>query len=217
MTKFLEYGWLISQGIATTFALSVASFVLGAIFALLIVFARLSQSAALSLFAATFIAVVRGVPPIAWLFLIFFGLAQLGIRLSSMVAAILGLSLICTAYLAEIYRSGWLALPSGQLEASKAVGLSSAVAFRRVIAPQAFVTVLPMAITFFIGLLKETALVSVIGVHDVTELALSLSKVEPRPFDVFLAAGFVYLAISIPIGVTGRLAGPWVARRFGMT
>jgi His/Glu/Gln/Arg/opine family amino acid ABC transporter permease subunit len=212
----IDYCIAISRGIWTTFALSIISFVLGGILALPITIARVSDNSFARGTAKAFIALVRGVPPITWLFLVFYGLGQLGLSLPSLVAAILGLSLICSAYMAEVYRSGWLALSPGQLEASKAIGLSSITTLRSVVTPQVFVTILPMAITYFIGHLKETALVSVIGVHDITELALSLSRAEPRPFDVFIAAGIVYLAISVPIGVLGRGLAPWVAKRFGM-
>ncbi|WP_413875602.1 amino acid ABC transporter permease [Albidovulum sp.] len=216
MTNLLGYALIIAQALGTTIFLSIACFTIGGLAAVPVVVARLSESRLARAVAQGFIAIVRGVPPITWLLIIFFGLPQLGLRLPSMVAGIFGLSLICSAYLAEIYRAGWLALPKGQFEACKAIGLTSAAAFRKVIAPQAFVTILPMAITFFIGLLKETSFVSVIGVREVTETALSLSRTEPDPFDVFMAAGLIYLAISLPIGIAGRITAPWVARRFGM-
>lgn len=199
-----------------TFLVAITCFTLGAVLALPIAVGRLSENSIARGLASSYISVVRGVPPITWLFLIFYGLPQLGLRFPSFWAAVVGLTMICTAYIAEFYRSGWLALPSGQIEAGKALGLSKLEAFRKVIAPQVFVIVLPMAITYFIALLKNSAVVSVIGVSDITERALSLSRTAPDPFNVFIAAGCVYMAVSVPIGLVGRLTSPWVARRFGM-
>ncbi|ACI59708.1 polar amino acid ABC transporter, inner membrane subunit (plasmid) [Rhizobium leguminosarum bv. trifolii WSM2304] len=216
MTGVGEYFPLIAKGLSMTFLVAVTCFALGAILALPVSFARLSENGFARAFASTFISVVRGVPPITWLFLIFYGLPQLGLKFSSLSAAVVGLTMMCTAYIAEFYRSGWLAMPAGQIEAAKALGLTEFAAFRKVIAPQVFVIVLPMAITYFIALLKNSAVVSVIGVSDVTDRALSESRSAPDPFNVFIAAGFVYMAVSVPIGLAGRFTSPWVARRFGM-
>uniref|UniRef100_UPI003F492BDE amino acid ABC transporter permease n=1 Tax=Ensifer adhaerens TaxID=106592 RepID=UPI003F492BDE len=216
MTGIAEYFPLIARGVTMTFMIALTCFTLGALLAMPIAIGRLSDNALARGFASGYIAVVRGVPPITWLFVIFYGLPQLGLRFSSFSAAVVGLTMICSAYIAEFYRSGWLGMPAGQIEAGKALGLSGFDAFRRVIAPQVFVIVLPMAITYFIALLKNSAVVSVIGVSDITERALSLSKSAPDPFNVFLAAGFVYMSISVPIGLLGRVTSPWVARRFGM-
>ncbi|MBP1887053.1 amino acid ABC transporter permease [Sinorhizobium mexicanum] len=216
MTGITDYIPIIAQGISMTFLVAVICFTAGGLLAVPVAVARLSDNKIARSTAAGYIALIRGVPPITWLFLIFYGLPQLGLRFSSFSAAVVGLTMICSAYIAEFYRSGWLGMPAGQIEAAKALGLSSLEAFRKVIAPQIFVIVLPMAITYFIALLKNSAVVSVIGVSDITEKALSLSRSAPDPFNVFIAAGCVYMMISVPIGLLGRVTSPWVARRFGM-
>jgi polar amino acid transport system permease protein len=216
MTDFLGWMQAIAGGLGTTFVLTVSSFIIGGILAFPLAMARVAKSPFSRFLSGGFIAIARGIPPIAWLFVIFFGLGQLGLKLNSLTAAIIGLSVISACYLAEIYRSGLLAVPAGQREASTALGLSSSVALRKVIIPQAVVTVLPIAIAFFIGLLKDSAVASVIGVQDVTAFALSLSRREADSFGVFLAAGALYLIISIPIAVFGRWLGPWTARRVGV-
>ncbi|MGW1419950.1 amino acid ABC transporter permease [Bradyrhizobium manausense] len=216
MTEVLKYIPIIALGVSTTITLAIICFAVGALLGLVIVFARLSGNVALSRAAAAYVSVVRAIPPITWLFIIFYGLPQLGLRFSSFSAAVLGLGLICSAYISEIYRSGWNGLASGQIEACKALGLSRFSAFTRVICPQVAVIILPMAISYFIAVLKNSAVVSVIGVSDITERALALSHSAPNPFDVFVAAGAVYMLVSVPVGVIGRFAAPWMSRRLGV-
>jgi His/Glu/Gln/Arg/opine family amino acid ABC transporter permease subunit len=216
MNGFLLDMQKIAGGIGTTFVLTVSSFVIGGILAMPLALARSSTLRIARAVAGAYIAIARGIPPIAWLFVLFFGLAQVGVKLSSLGAAIAGLSVIAAAYLAEIYRSGLLAVPTGQAEASRALGLTQAVTLGRVIMPQAVVTILPIAVAFFIGLLKDSAIASVIGVQDITAFALNLSKRSADSFTVFLAAGAVYLIISVPVAVLGRVVGPWFARRVGV-
>jgi His/Glu/Gln/Arg/opine family amino acid ABC transporter permease subunit len=216
MTEIPAYIAIIAYGIPTTFFIAIACFGLGALFGLIIVVARLSGVTMLSRTASTYVSIVRAIPPITWLFIIFYGLPQLGLRFSSFPAAIIGLSLICSAYIAEIYRAGWNGLAPGQLEACNALGLSRFSAFSRVIGPQVVVIILPMAVTYFIAVLKNSAVVSVIGVSDITERALTLSRSAPNPFDVFIAAGAVYMLVSVPVGLLGRFVGPWVSRKVGV-
>ncbi|MFJ4029926.1 amino acid ABC transporter permease [Paenarthrobacter sp. NPDC089989] len=216
MNEYLRWLQVIGTGLGTTFILTVASFVIGGVLAFPLAMARVAKNPLPRLLSSGFIAVARGIPPIAWLFVIFFGLGQLGLKLNSLTAAIFGLSVISAGYLAEIYRSGLLAVPAGQREASSALGLASSVTLRKIIIPQAVVTVVPIAVAFFIGLLKDSAIASVIGVQEVTAFALALSRREADSFGVFLAAGALYLIISIPIAVFGRWLGPWTARRVGV-
>lgn len=213
---FFDMVLALVQGIGTTLALTVYAFVAGALLALPVAAARSSKFRALRIIGAVYIEFVRGIPPIAWLFLLFFGLNQFQLRLDSFTAAAVGLSIIAAAYIAEIYRSGFNAVPAGQLEAAAALSLGGFTAFRYIISPQAFITVLPLAITYFIGLLKDSAIASVIGVQDITTIALGLSKRSLDALTIFLAAGAVYLIISVPIAVFGRWLGQQAAKRWGV-
>jgi polar amino acid transport system permease protein len=212
---FLESFVSVIQGIAATLTLTALSFAIGAVIALPVALGRISRLRPLRFFAAAYIEIVRGIPPIAWLFVLFFGLNQFGIRLNSFAAAVIGLGIVSGGYLAEIYRAGLNAVPPGQREAASALSISPVVAFRSVVAPQAFVTVLPLAIAYFIGLLKDSAVASVIGVQDITTIALGLSRRSLDALTIFAAAGLAYLLISIPIGVFGRWAGEALARKWG--
>lgn len=175
---------------------------------------RRSSIRAARVVAVAYIETLRGIPPIAWLFLLYFGLAQVDIRLSSLTAGVLGLGLIATAYLAEIYRSGLRAVARGQLEAGRAVGLDTLRLYRHVIGPQAVVTIVPPAAAFLIGLLKDSAVASLIGVPDITGLAFRLTQQEFRGLAIFTAAGLIYLALSIPMAVFARWLGARLTTRF---
>lgn len=212
---FLGYVAALLSGIGTTLTLTAASFLLGAVIALPVSIARVSRFQSLRFLAGSYIEVVRGIPPIAWLFVLFFGLNQFGLRPSSFAAAVVGLGLISGGYLAEIYRAGLNAVPGGQREAAAALSIGSTATFRTVVAPQATMTSLPLAIAYFIGLLKDSAVASVIGVQDITTIALGLSRRSLDALTIFAAAGLVYLIISIPVGLFGRWAGDAIARKWG--
>jgi polar amino acid transport system permease protein len=122
------------------------------------------------------------------------------------------LGIISGGYLAEIYRSGLKAVPAGQSEAAQALSLPRTTAFVRVTAPQAMVTITPLAIVFFIGLLKDSAVASVIGVQEVTATAVALSKRSLDGLTIFVICGLVYLVISFPVSVFGRWLGARVSQ-----
>lgn len=202
-------------GIAMTLTLAGSGFMIGAIIGLPLVLARTGRSRALRFMGGAYIEICRGIPPIAWLFVLFFGVTQFGFRMSNVAAAILGLGIISSGYLAEIYRAGLRAVHPGQREAAHALALNGRSSFLHVIAPQALITVIPAAIAFFIGLLKDSAVASVIGVAEVTTLALGLSKRSPEDLVVFLLAGLVYLMISVPTAVFGRWLGHTIGGKWG--
>jgi polar amino acid transport system permease protein len=154
--------------------------------------------------ARLLIDLIRSVPPLVWLFIIFYGLAQAGlVTLKPFPAAVGGLGLVTAAYMAEIYRSGLLAVRPGQWEAAEAVGLSRPQAMRAVIAPQALRVVIPSAATYAIGLLKDTAVISIIGVADITLLAAGQSQ-QGDALGTWLLAGVLYIALSVPIAIFAR-------------
>lgn len=213
MSSVLEYLGPISQGILNTLLITFAAFAVGAVLGLPVALARAARGRPIRVLGVTFVEVLRGIPPIAWLFIAYYGLAQFDVRIDSMVAAIAGLGVISAAYLAEIYRAGLRAVPQGQWEAGRAVGLTEAGMYRSVIAPQAIATVFPPAATYAIGLLKDSAIASVIGAREVTALALGEQQQSYEGLSVFLAAALVYLALSLPLGGMSRWVDALLTRR----
>jgi polar amino acid transport system permease protein len=140
--------------------------------------------------------VFRGTPLLLQLYMIYFGLPKVGLYLSPITSGILGLSLHYSVYNADVIRAGIAAIDTGQHEASRSLGLSRLQTMRKVIIPQALRNVTPALGNNFIALLKESALVSIITVPELTLSAqLGISETF-RPFEFYLAAGAVYYAIN---------------------
>lgn len=205
--NILEFWPALIQGIQYTLLVTLASFILGSVLAVLITAARRSPVGILRAVGGAYVEIMRGIPPLPWLFLAFFALPMIGIRLNPIQAGILVFTLIAGAYLTEIFRGGFRAVPRGQLEAAQALGLGSVHTYTKVLIPQAMRTILPGAIAYLIGLLKDSALVSVIGVQDITAIALVENRQSGEGLAVFVSAAVLYLLMSIPIGVFGRWLG----------
>lgn len=194
----------IVSGIGMTVVITVASLLIGGVLGLPLVAARRSAWTPLRTAATVYIDVVRSIPPITWLFLIYFGLPQYALRLDSMSASILGFSVIASAYMAETYRSGLLSIPTGQWEAATALGMRFLPTNRYVITPQAFRVTLPAVAAYAIALLKDSALASTIGVHEITYQAGLVSRATHQGLLAFSIAGLLYIAMSIPLALVAR-------------
>lgn len=208
---------VLAQGIGNTLLITFGAFLLGAILALPIVALRVAGPRPVRWLVIAVVDLVRAVPPIVWVFLIFFGLPEAGLRFQPVPAAILGLGVIAGAYLSEIYRAGIRGVPRGQWEAARAVGLSGPRLIWLVIVPQAVRVVIPPASTYLLGLLKDSALASIIGVSDVTFHAYSEAQQSLDGLKVFSIAAIVYLALSLPIAFGGRWLGQRLNRHMEAT
>ena len=197
---------IILRGLPWTVSLTAVAMILGAALGLPIVFARQSRLFVLSLSAAVFVAVMRGIPPLVWLFIIFFGLGSGLIQISPFLAAVIAFGLIAAANMAEIYRGGLIAISHGQWEAAKVLNLSRPHTFIDVIAPQAFRVCLPSAASYAIGLLKDTATASVIGVTELTFQGNRLSQKTFNGLYVFAVVAVIYIMISLPVAWLSRAA-----------
>jgi len=200
------------QGLGTTVIITFGSFLIGAVCAVPVALARLSEIAPLRWVATAFIEVVRGIPPIAWMLVLFYGLGRY-ITLPPLLATCLALGAVSTAYLAENYRAGIQAVAGGQWEGAGALGLSNGDTFWRVIAPQGIGVALPPSASYAVGLLKDSAVASVIGVSDIAFQALTLNQQGNPGLPIFLAAGVVYLIVSVPMAVLARKADSFIRTR----
>ena len=153
---------------------------------------------------------LRGTPLMLQLYFIFFFLPEIGIQVPALATAILGLAVNYSAYESEIYRSGLQAIPVGQMEAALAFGMSGYRAYRHVVLPQALLVAVPTLGGYFIGLLKDSSLLSFISVSELMQTANTLVSATFRAFEVYLMVGAIYLMMSFAAAwlvaiVEGRL------------
>ncbi len=190
--------------VPTTLLVTLASFALGAVIALPLVAARRSRFMLVRGVGKAIIDVLRGVPPIVFIFVIFFGIGADLIRWEPLPAAILGLGLISAGHLSEIYRGGLMSVHAGQYEASAALGLTGTATFAQVIGPQAFRVAIPGMVTWLISLLKDSSIVSTIGVVEIMFVANQSARSSADGLMPFVIAGAVYIALGTPLAVLSR-------------
>jgi polar amino acid transport system permease protein len=159
--------------------------------------------------AAFYIWFVRGTPALVQVFIIYFGLPQLGLGLSPFVAGVLALGVNSGAYVAEIIRSGLSAIPRGQVESALALGMSRSDTMRRIVLPQVVRVVLPSITNEAISTLKNTSLLSTITVVELTLYAQMIIATTFRPFEFYIATAIIYLALTTIL--SQRAA--WLERR----
>lgn len=194
---FFDYltNGLMLQGAWTTVWLSVVSMVLGLGLGIIAAMMKMYGTRPLRMIADFYIWLFRGTPILIQLVIIYTGLPQLGIRLSVIEAAILGLALNEGAYLAEIIRAGIMAVDKGQHDASRAVGMSWRQRMWHVILPQATRTIIPPMGNQFNGMLKTTSLASVISMEELMRSAQMLAQIEFRVLEVYCVAAIWYLVL----------------------
>ncbi len=189
-----------------TITLSLLSMAIGLVLALLVALARLSTRPWLHWPARTFISIIRGTPLLVQLFIVFFGLGQIGIKLDSFTAAAFALSLNVAAYAAEIIRSAILSVPRGQSEAAATVGMGYTLTMRRIVLPQAARTAVPPLSNTFISLVKDTSLASVILVPEMFRVAQNYAGATTEFMALYsLAALFYWVVCAVLAYGQGRL------------
>ncbi len=188
--------FLVVWGASMTIFLSLASIFLACGLAFAAALARLSKNGLAFGIATFYISFFRGTPLLLQVFLIYIGLPQIGWTIDAIPAGILALTLCYGAYLAEIFRAGIQSVPRGQWEAATAMGLHRGLVMWLVVLPQAIKTVIPAIGNQFIAMLKDSSLVSVLGVWELMFLARTLGRSEFRHLEMLITAALVYWMIS---------------------
>jgi polar amino acid transport system permease protein len=207
----------IVPGLSNTLVVTALSFAIGAVVAIPVTVAGRSPFAALRALIRAIVEIVRSIPVLVWLFIVFFGLPQEGLSPSPLTAAILTLSAVSAVYLSEIYRGGIAAIDRGQFDASRALGLGRIDAGARIVGPQVFRVVLPPVATYGIGLLKDSALASTIGVVEITFRANSVTQTTGKGLTAYVIAGVIYVIIGLPLAVVSRHVDSRLRARFSLT
>jgi len=198
LREWPRYLPLLLRGAVTTVELSVVAMALAVVVGLVVVLARLHAPAPISWLARAYVEVIRGTPLLIQLFLIYYGLPEMGIRLNAFCAAILGLGLNYAASEAENYRAGIQSLPRGQTEAALALGLSRSQAFIHIILPQAARVVIPPVTNDFIAMFKDSSIVSVITMVELTKVYGMLAMSTYDYIGLGLMTAGIYFALSYP-------------------
>ncbi|MHA7275386.1 amino acid ABC transporter permease [Arthrobacter sp. Hz1] len=185
-------GPLVLAGLTGTIPLSLASFVLGLLLALLIALMRLSSNRFASGVARTYVSIIRGTPLLVQLFVIFYGLPSIGVVIPPWPSAIIAFSLNVAGYAAEIIRAAILSVPKGQWEAGHTIGMSRARTMRRIILPQAARVSVPPLSNTFISLVKDTSLASLILVTELFRQAEEIAAFSQQFMMLYLEAALVY-------------------------
>ena len=188
---------IVLQGAWITLLISVASIVGATLLAVLGALGRISNNAITYAIASFYVSLIRGTPLIVQIYIIYFALPQLGIVIPAIPAGILALSLNYGAYMTEIFRAGIQAIPRGQREAAGALGMREGHILRRIVLPQAVRIVTPAIGNEFIAMLKDSALVSIISVHETLFLAQRLGRSTFEPVTALLIAAIVYWILTI--------------------
>ena len=179
--------------------LSLAAFAGGASVGLAILFLRISKRPRLKAIGKGYIALFQGTPLLMQLFLMFFGLPMLGLRIEPWTAAVLALTFFASAYLAEIWRSGVDALPLGQWDAGASLGLTTLQELRLIILPQAYVTTRAPMVGFLVQLIKSTALTSIIGFDELLRTSNAINNATFRPFTVYGLVAVIFFLLCYPL------------------
>ena len=200
-----SFGYL-TEAAGVTIAVSLAGIVIGFAIGALVCTARLSRRRWLKRLGGAYVSVFRGVPLLVQLLFIYYFLAEFGLDVPAIVAAVGGLALSSAAYQAEILRGALNAVPRGQEEAAVALGFTGLQIWRRVLVPQALRISVPPLINEFILLLKASSLVSVVGIAELTRVSMNIASMTYRPLEAYVGGGLFYLAINLMLAGFGALA-----------
>jgi polar amino acid transport system permease protein len=177
-------------------ALSVCSIAVSWASGLVVALTKRSSVRLVRYVSAFYVWFIRGTPALVQIFIVYFGLPQIGLRMSPFVAGVVALGLNGGAYIAEIVRSGLLAIPKGQMESAQALGMSRAHMMRRIILPQVFRVILPPITNEAITMVKNTSLLSTITVVELTLYSQTIISTTFRPFEFYIATALIYLALT---------------------
>lgn len=192
---------LLLEGLKYTVLVSVIAILIGMILGLLLCIMKLSKSPVLRAISSAYVWLIRGTPMLVQAFLIFFGFPQLiqllnpAFKLDPLTAGIITLSLNAGAYLSEIFRGGIMAIPKGQEEAARSLGLSKTKAYTKVILPQAFKVSIPSLVNQFIISIKDTSILSCIGLAEIVNKAKTYVGSTYQFFATYVLVAIFYLII----------------------
>ena len=197
--------WFLLAAARWTLLLSVIAFIGGATGALLLLLLRYARPNAGARFMSLYVEVLQGTPLLLLLFMVFFGLPLLGIDVSPILAAAVGLTLYASAFLSEIWRGCVDAIGRGQWEASASLGMKFIAQMRYVILPQALKIAVPPTVGFLVQLVKSTAVTSIIGFSELIKAGSNVANATFQPALVYGLVALIYFCMCFPLTYGARL------------
>ena len=192
-----KIGIMISKGLFTTIYISAVSIVIATVIAIVGAIAKLSNNGFAYAIASFYTSLFRGLPLLLQIYLIYMGLPQLGFMIDAIPSGIAALSLCYCAYMTEIFRAGIQSIPRGQWEASRALGFPFRLILRKIILPQSIPLIIPPTGNQFIAMLKDSSLVSVLGIWEIMFLAKKLGAKDFNHLEMLLTAAMIYWILTI--------------------
>lgn len=199
-----QYWPILLQGAGLTVKITLIAFVIGYLLGIAVALLSLAPLRAVSVLVGVYIECLRSAPFIIFLFVVYYGLPFTGLRLPAEAVGTVTLALYASAYYGEILRAGIMALPRGQFESARAIGMSPAQAMRHIIAPQVLRAVVPPSTNMTLTMMKESAVLSSITVPELTYQGLVVQGATFAPFEVFLAITALYWLIAVVIAEAAR-------------
>lgn len=195
---------ILAPGIVWTVITTALALTIGLLLGLPIAMMRRSSRSFVAFVGTVVVELLRGVPTIVLLFIVFYGIGSGEVQINPVVASVTTLGLVCAAYMAEVYRSALSSIPGGQWEAAKVVGLTRLDTLTRVVLPQAVRIAIPSMASIAIGTVKDSAVASTVGVMDLTSLAVAETGRSFHGIEIYTAAALFYIALSAPLGALSR-------------
>ena len=198
-----------------TIGLSLIAFLGGGLAGAAIAIARVLPSAPARLVTAGYILVVQGTPLLIQLFLVYFGLGLIGLKVDAWTSVSVALTVYCSAFLGEIWRGAIQAVPREQWEGATALALGYGRTLRLVILPQAIRLATPPTVGFMVQIIKGTSLASIVGFVELTRAAQIVNNITFRPMLVYLIVAAIYFALCWPISLASRRLERRIGSRIG--
>ena len=193
-----DYYMLYIDGAMITILLSIFTVLMGFILGIGLALLKVSNNS-FRFLARGYVEFVRGTPILIQIFIVYYGLPLLGLDLPDFISGVIALSINSSAYISEIIRAGIQAIDRGQMEAARSLGLSKSLAMRYVILPQAFKKILPALGNEFIVIVKESAIVSIIGIHDLMYNTDTIRGNTFQPFKPLIVAAIIYFILTFTL------------------
>jgi His/Glu/Gln/Arg/opine family amino acid ABC transporter permease subunit len=195
-----EYRVWLFEGVVLTLKIALVSMAFAMVLGLVIALLRMSSIWPVRTLASLYISIFRAIPPLVFILWMYYGVTLVtGLNIEAFWSGVICLSLQYAAWLAEIYRSGLQAIDKGQSEAAMSTGLSRTRAFAKVIWPQAWRIIIPPIANNFVGIIKDSSLVGVIGLNELMRQSQIATSLTFRPFELYTAAMVIYIVMTLVI------------------